>query len=255
MTTDHSAGEPATSERDPRLRRVGDRATAAGLGAWWTRFRNPVTGAGKGPRGLQITFPAGRATRDLRVDADDVPLLERYAFEQWTYLSGYDAILDRATGDIYAAVELRGSIYQVAAIPGAEKLTWDQIHTADDDGSTATGVVTPVRLTAGRDDATLVVELRTPAHGMLRAAVDRSSELWGLRISGPDIGRHDDTVRLLTEVSTAFFVDLDIAYGVSGRVRQAVAIGADGDDYDKPPLSPLAPRLPQVRYPLDAARL
>jgi hypothetical protein len=256
VTTDHTAAEPADSARDPRLGRIGERATAAGLDAWWTQFRNPATGTGEGPRGLRISFPAGRATRDLHVDADDVPLLERYAFEQWTFLTGYDAILDRAAGDIYAAVELRGSTYQVAAIPGAERLTWDQVHAADNDGLTTAGVVFPVRLTAGRDGGRLVVELRCPAHGVLRAAAGRhNGELWGLRISGSAISRHDDAVRLLSEVSTTFFVDLDIAYGVSGRVRHAVEIGGDDGDWDKPAPSTLPPRLPPVRYPVNAARL
>ncbi len=255
MTGDRATGEPPDPERDPGLRRIGDRAAAAGLEVWWTQFRNPATGAGEGPLGLRVAFPAGRTTHDLQVDADDVALLERYAFEQWTYLVGYDAILDRASGDIYAAVDLRGSIYEVAAIPGAEKLTWDEIHIADDGGGAQVGTVTPVRLTARRDDTPFVVELRTPGHGMLRAACGGRNELWGLRLTGLDTRRHDDAVRLLTEVSTAFFVDLDIAYSVSGRIRHAFEIGPDSDDYDKPPRSALVPRLPAVRYPLEAARL
>lgn len=54
-------GEDAPApEPDARIQQVAMRAKAAGLEVWWTRFTNPATGRGEGPRGIQIDLRAGR---------------------------------------------------------------------------------------------------------------------------------------------------------------------------------------------------
>lgn len=117
--TAKSSGTRET-ELDLALRRIEDRAVAAGMEAWRTQVRYPNAGEREQSFGLRIDFPAGRVKRGLHVYREQALKLDRYPFERWVFLGEYEAILNPATKEIIAGVDLCVVHAMLNAVPGAE---------------------------------------------------------------------------------------------------------------------------------------
>ncbi len=248
------------------LRLLADRAVAAGLAARWWRFKDPKTGDLEGPHNLRIDLPSGRRTRDVNIDeTGQAEALARFPFERWIALGDYQAILDPDARVIVAEVYLSGHV-SLHRLPGAT------VEPLEDDESARNRTADSVRagFTSGSEwpdrssrlivpapSGELSLELYTHRPPEICALTGRRSiGGYGLIIRGVTAARHDEALELLLDLSTSFFLDLDVGYGLTGRLAKAPGaslVTEDGYDFDKPNTAP--PRFPSTRHNKDAASL
>lgn len=254
--TTKSSGTRET-ELDLALRRIEDRALAAGMEAWRTQVRYPNASEREQPFGLRIDFPAGRVKRGVHLHREHALKLDRYPFERWVFLGEYEAILDLVTKEITAGVDLCVAHAKLNAIPGAELIGDDDSELAElTDLEELSPYLQPARLRVDHRSRESSIELQCPAPGPIRAGCEFPPQ-YGLRIRGITETRHDDALRQLVDLSTSFFLDLDISYGLTARLQKSLSVELpDVDDYapEEEP-SAAAPRFPIVRYNHDAASL
>ncbi len=242
--------------------RVGDRAVAAGLKAWWTRFKNPATGEPEGPYGLRVELRSGRRTRSINIHGGaEAEALSRHPFERWTVLDGYEAILDPHEHRIVAAVHLRGT--SLSKIPGVTTEPPEEPEISSESSATLRPLFGlpgeqpgPRTVRIASSNGGLVVELRSRTPAEIRALHGSSSRYgYTLTIRGVSTNRHDDARTLLEGLSTSVFLDLDRGYGLTGTLHRSSEARRIDEEYDEEVGSTLTPRMPSVRYGNDAASL
>ncbi|MEU8006841.1 hypothetical protein AB0B66_37260 [Catellatospora sp. NPDC049111] len=254
---------PAVPEPDPALEEVAQRAVDAGHAAWWTRFKDPRSGALEGPLNLRLELKSGRGVRSIHLNASEAAALARFNFERWTPLGPYQAILDPDAGQIMAEVELSGTgLYRLSS---ATLLPPDETQ-----DSTTTDIpnllgfpaalgdpLAPRSLTVTDRQGILSVELRSMLLPQL-AAFRTVPSTYGnsLIIRGVKTTRHDEALALLRDLSTSIFIDLDISYGLTGELKPALDVKLlASEEYDKELPSSATPQFPTTRYSWDAAAL
>ena len=254
-------GEASSLGRDPKLVLLADRAVAAGLAASWRAFKSSKTGVPEGPCWLTIEIPSGRYIRYVNVEADNVEALASFKFERWTSLGDYQAILDPDKGAIIAAVNLSG-FPSFHKLPGVMKRSLGEEGpepTHDPDMARAVfeaiselGEISYLVVPASSGDLSLELYSFCPPQ---IAAMNRWRRLsgYGLTIRGVTTTRHDEALELLLDLSTSFFIDLDIGHGLKVGLRKAHEIAEDG--YDPHRLNVAIPRFPSMLHNRDAASL
>lgn len=238
-TAANHGDEAGSLEPDPKLVLLADRAVAAGLTAGWRRPRNLRTGEPQDSYWLDIEMRSGRRVRHLHIFADHAEILAPFTFERWTALGDYQAILDADNRVIVAEVSLRRRLgASLRKLVGAESRDTS-------------------RLTVQSPNSDLSLELHShcpPEIAALKGRRDFPGE--GLTIRGVTATRHDEALELLLDLSTSFFIDLDIGYGITASLVKgydAELVVQDGYDLDPP--NTVVPRFPNARHNRDAAAL
>lgn len=225
--------------------------------AWRTQVRYPNACEREQPFGLRLDFPAGRVKRGVHLYREQALKLNRYPFERWVFLGEYEAILDTATKEITAGVDLCVGHAKLNAVPGAELIGDDNSELAElTDLEELPPYLQPTRLRVDHRSRESSIELQCPPPGPIRAGCVFPPQ-YGLRIRGITDTRHDDALRQLVDLSTSFFLDLDISYGLTARLQKSLSVELPGVDDYAPEEEPSAatPRFPIVRYNHDAASL
>lgn len=226
-----SDGNPEDwADIDPVLVELTDRASAAGLGNTWVRWR----GSMDLPSWLELTLPSGRRKYTFQVEATQGATLASFAFEQWTVIDGYYAVLDQASGEIFARVDDIGLFRWTDKLPNVVR---------DPEIFQRLSIEPAARFVMhGPDQASLALEVGYPS------PLDMLFGLRGgqttLRVSGVKFRRHDDARRHLVSLAATFFFELDLVYGMSARL----AARADLDD----PLQhePTPVKAVEISYPI-----
>ena len=243
---------------------LADRAVAAGLTTSWRGYKYSVTGKIKGPCWLNIEIPSGRRVRHVSTHAEDAEALASFKFERWTALGDYEAILD--TGKQAIIAEVRG-LLSFHKLPGVmERSLGEGEPEPAHDGDMARAALKAIS-ESGRayyliipgTDGDLSLELYSFCPPEI-AALNRRRGLsgYGLIIRGVTTTRHDEALGLLLDLSTSFFIDLDIGYDLTARLVETDAdenrIFAQ-DDYDPDSPNVAVPRFPSTYHNRDAASL
>jgi hypothetical protein len=257
-----TGGEASSLGRDPKLVLLADRAVAAGLTASWHAYENLRTGA-PGPDRLKIKIPAGRHFLLVDFGADDAEALLSFQFERWTSLGDYQAILDTDKRVIVAQVSLGGRTLN--KLPGVTKRSGEAgdaepTHDAD------TAQAAPKARSKFQDtsylnisapNSELSLEFYSPGPPEIAALHGwRRLSGYGLTIHGVTATRHDEALELLLDLSTSFFIDLDIVYGLTARLLKVRDFDLEAQNrYDPDRPSATFPRFPSTRHNRDAASL
>jgi hypothetical protein len=258
----NSIGGPV--ERDQNLVLLADRAVAAGLTGSWGRFKDPATGELEGPYSLSIDIPSGHRARRIYLHEGEGEALASFKFEQWIVLGGYHAILDVDAQVIIADVHLNGRT-SVDKIPGAITRSLEECRSSEAHPEGISEIKSAANLASldntcaiiTAPNGSLSIELHShcpPEIAALRGK--RTIYGSGLIIRGVTTGRHDEALDQLLDLSTSFFIDLDVAYGLTASLAKAYdpeLTARDGYDRDRPNAS--IPRFPSLRYDRDAAHL
>ncbi|MEA5364576.1 hypothetical protein VA596_33950 [Amycolatopsis sp., V23-08] len=246
------------SELDPALSRIADRAYAAGFKVQVMRWRNPATKDLEGAPELKVDFPAGRVKREVQISSGDAGKWANVDFAQWVFLGDYDAILDRSSGRIVAELHHRADGFGLRwqQVPGTEEIPEDDPDLVPLDEWEADFVTrNPIRIRIEHkavEGVSIVVQKPPPVP--LRIAC-RSRNSWGLVLTGVTTDRHDEALRLLQEVSTSLFVDLDMSYGNAFLLKKDVRVEWAHDRGDDELPSQTKPRFPVLAHNDDAASL
>jgi hypothetical protein len=251
-------------ERDPKLIVLANRIAAAGLKGSWCVFKDPATGKVEGPCFLDIEIPSGRSVRHVPIHAEDAEVLAPFKFERWTALRGYQAILDTDKRAIIAEVQVN-AFQPFHRLPGV--MEWSPGETELESTLLANTVRAihkslgewepSAYLTIPAPNSDLSLELRSvcpPEIAVLNRRLSLSG--YGLIISGVTTTRHDEALELLLDLSTSFFIDLDIGYGFKANLKKAhdpELVARVG--YDSDPPSTAVPRFPGMLHNRDAASL
>ncbi|WP_143264093.1 hypothetical protein [Amycolatopsis kentuckyensis] len=252
--------ENATSdEPSPALKRIAERASAAGIKAAWTRWLNPSSKEQEGPFYLRVDFPAGRAYRKVTISEDDAPKWERVDFARWTFLGDYDAILDRSSDRIMAVLDRRSDGFGLLSgpVPGTRDISEEDPDLVPiDDWESKSGIRKPQRFQVDhRSVEGLSIVVQKPPPVALRIACSARPHLWSVVLTGTTTARHDDALRLLREISTSFFIDLDMSYGVAFRLKKDVMKEFANERTDDERALTTPPRFPELVHNDDAASL
>ena len=258
---DHG-GEAGSLVRDPNLVLLANRVATAGLTASWRRFKDLRTGEPAGKYWLELEIPSGRHARRVLLDAEKAEALASFKFERWTALGDYQAILDTDKRVIIAEVNLSGRTLN--KLPGVTKRLPEEgesepTHDAD------TAHAMPKVRSELQDSSCLIIpapngdlslELYTPCPPEIAALKGRRTNYgYGLTIHGVNATRHDEALELLLELTTSFFIDLDIGHGFTASLVKAynAEMAQEGFDRDRPNVT--VPRFPSTCHNRDAAAL
>jgi hypothetical protein len=255
-------GEAGSLERDPKLVLLADRAIAAGLAASWHAYEKWRTGV-PGPDRLKIKIPAGRHFLLVDYGADDAEALLSFQFERWTSLGDYEAILDTDKRVIVAQVSLGGRTLN--KLPGVTKRSVEGEDAEPTHDADTTQAAPKPRsrfqdtsyLKISAPNSELSLEFYSPGPPELAALHgQRRLDGYGLTIHGVTATRHDEALELLLDLSTSFFIDLDIAYGLTASLRKVRDLDLEAQNrYDPDRPSVVIPRFPSMRHNRDAASL
>jgi hypothetical protein len=257
--------EAGSLERDPNLILLANRAVAVGLAAWWRRYKNPTTGEPEGPSSLDIEIPSGRGVRHVYLDAEDAEVLTPFTFERWTVLGDYQAILDTDRRVILAEVDISGYT-SLHKLPGATTRPLEKDEsglTSNTDNAQAFYTARPESqdnssyLIVPALDGDLSLELYShvpPEIAGLKGQRSRYGS--GLTIRGVTAKSHNEALELLLDLSTSFFIDLDISYGLTVSLKKAFDTELMAQDTrDRDCTSATVPRFPRTRHNRDGASL
>lgn len=256
---DDGSPGPEPLERDPKLQQLATRAAAAGLAARWGRYTG-WDGQPEGPYKLKIELPSGRRSRDVVLSPDQAETFSPFVFERWIALTGYEAILDTDRQLIIAEVRLGGRT-PLKKIPGAfasDQGDGNELHPSPESVRSVRSSLQDVyRLVVPAINSGLSIELYSPGPVEIAALHGRQSSYGcGLTIHGVRVTRHDDALDLLLDLSTSFFVDLDIGYGLTANLARSYDPDlVPPDDYDNERPRGALPRFPTARHDRDAASL
>ncbi|UOX85760.1 hypothetical protein MUY14_28755 [Amycolatopsis sp. FBCC-B4732] len=255
---------PSDAEQDdelaPELREIADRAHAAGLKVWTLRWNAHPTVAIVGEPELRVEFPAGRAQREVRISRRDAADWASTDFAHWVFLGDYDAFLDRSSGTVVAALGYTADGFGLAQkkIPGLVPMPEDDPDLAPREGEalTETAFREPVRLRVEHPSVEgLSITIQRPPPRALRVACRENPRTWGVAITGVTTERHDQALGLLQEISTSFFIDLDLSYGLAFRLKKDYRVEWASEPSDEDALSTKMPRFPVLAHNYDAASL
>jgi hypothetical protein len=158
------------------------------------------------------------------------------------------AVLDRRA-DGFGLV--RENIPGTRAIPEG-----DSDLVSIDDWEAEYGIREPLRLQVDhRSIEGLSILVQKPPPVALRIACSARTNSWSVVLTGITAGRHDDALRLLREISTSFFIDLDLSYGVAFRLKKEVAKEFAYERTDDERALTTPPRFPELVHNDDAASL
>ena len=202
----------------------------------------------------------------MQVHAADAEALMPFKFERWTALGDYQAILDPDRKVIIAQVHT-GSFESFYDLPGIITTSLEDgepepIH----DAYMARAVYGAMlemghteRLITPAPNGDLSLELYSFCPPEITALNGRSVQSGsGLTVHGVTTTRHDEALELLLDLSTSFFMDLDIGYGLKARLGKAYDVDVDlvaleDRDPDRPNVA--VPRFPTMLHNRDAASL
>ncbi|WP_410634035.1 hypothetical protein [Amycolatopsis sp. cmx-4-83] len=255
---------PSDAEQDdelaPELREIADRAHAAGLKVWTLRWNAHPAVAIVGEPELQIGFPAGRMPRKVQISRRDAPDWASTDFADWVFLGDYDAFLDRSSGTVVAALDHRavGFGLGLKKIPGLAPMAEDDpdLTPREDEEPARIEFREPVRLCVEHPSVEgLSITIQRPPPRALRVACRAYPSSWGVVITGVTTERHDQALRLLQEISTSFFIDLDLSYGFAFRLKKDIRVEFASEPSEEEPSSTKMPRFPVLKHNDDAASL
>ncbi len=255
---------PSDAEQDdelaPELRQIADRAHAAGLKVWTLRWNAHPTVAITAEPELQIDFPAGRAERRVRISRGDAADWASTDFAHWVFLGDYDAFLDRSSSTVVAALDHRSDGFGLLRreIPGLAAMPEDDPDLTPREGEEPSGTAfrEPVRLCVEHPAVEgLSITIQRPPPRALRVACRAYPSSWGVVITGVATDRHDQALRLLQEIATSFFIDLDLSYGSAFRLKKDIRVEWASEPREEEPSSTKRPRFPVLTHNDDAASL
>ncbi|WP_370971250.1 hypothetical protein [Amycolatopsis sp. cg9] len=247
-------------ELAPALREIAVRAHAAGLKVGILRWNDLPTVAIVGETELCVGFPAGRTQREVHISRRDAPDWASTDFAHWVFLGDYDAFLDRSSGTVVAALDhsadgfglFRKEIPGLAPIPEGDP----DLTPPEAEERSGTAVREPARLCVEHPSVEgLSITIQRPPPRALRVACRAYPNSWGVTITGVPTERHDQALRLLEEISTSFFIDLDMSYGAAFRLKKNVGVEWASEPGDKEIPSTKLPRFPVLTHNDDAASL
>lgn len=215
-----SSSEPLDTETWELFTELSRRAQAAGLQVV------DETHDDENPH-VSIQVPSGRKTRPVQVTRERLPLFESVRFESVRLLGDYGAVLDTDSGYIEARVipsAREPARWLLRRIPGATAIPRGIAASAGSDEGESEGreeeALQEWQLRVESGSAWIEVSPATPLFNAF-------SELWyasvlTVKLPCPVPVTHDEALTRLENLSSSFFFDLDLRYGVAfelGKVR------------------------------------
>ncbi|HKP53080.1 MAG TPA: hypothetical protein VJ183_10575 [Chloroflexia bacterium] len=165
---------------------------------------------------VTLQMPSGREKRKLNIfEVDDIRRLLAIQFENYTYLSNYDAICSYKDGIIEAAIRALGpgpmSLLHLYWRLTGYNINHDDVQPEDlkitlHSTTTSTSEI----ITIGPMSEELDVLTGRTSHGR-RQSVNHPS----IHISGLHISRHDEGLRYLERVANSVFFEIDLKLNLS----------------------------------------
>lgn len=196
----------------------------------------------------KIAFPAGRDTRTIYVRGDsDAKALLANDFESVTFLGDLAAYVNIATGEIEAAVQRDRSTRALRNLPGVEKIETDDDEGDASDDLLSLGQRDPWKLSIKDGSSSAVIEIGSASP--LGSALLPSRDTF--RVRGVATSSHDETLRVLEELSLRLAFDLDVVFGTPLRLMRRRVIRRRATDEN----SGRTVSYPKNRYEREALQL
>jgi hypothetical protein len=243
---------PKRGELSPALTEIADRAHVAGIKVWMVRYSDESVC-------LQLDFPGERLRREVRISESDAPWWASTDFGAWDFLDDYDAVFERSSGCLMAALEHRSEVFGLrkTEIPGLTPIPADDPDLVELGGNgPRSPLKDPLRLRVDHpavDGVSMILQRPPPV--ALRLVCQTYVNSWAFVVTGVAPDRRDDAVHLLLEASTALFVDLDTLYGMTFRLKRNFFLDRDHDKHDAESRASTVPLFPSRAYDEKAASL
>jgi hypothetical protein len=160
---------------------------------------NVLPGFEEGEIYYEMSLPAGRETRPLYVSPDGLPSLLAIPFEDYIFLSGYEAICSYKARTIEVGVRVLGGMSQ----PAAERklLSLEKRDSASIDRTLVT-LESP-------DGVLPQLEIGPPTEAFLRLSRTPLRRLT-LKLSGSSVKTHDESLALVQKLSNGVLFQIDL---------------------------------------------
>lgn len=232
---------------------IAQRAQTAGIDFELNEYEDDIDDKGRQVvlPDIELSMPNGRKTRDVTIDEDVAEAFAQSAFEEWTFLGDYAAILDRSTDTIEALIQVQGGgVLASQVIQRFVASHGTPVQEGDDSSEKV------LRLDS-HPSSRLKVEIGEPTPSLVVAAFNARmrSRAYSIRIIGSGARAHDAALGLLEDVSRSLFFEIDVTKGfvlILTESRHPVRLragGRSGRDNGEPP------RLPRLSYSAEAAIL
>ncbi len=212
----------------------------------------------RGEDRLDVEFPNGRGTRRVTYDAADAPDVLALGISRFGFLGDYDAVVDKDSGTIEARVGSLGTsifgrshVRQLVALPGVEVEQGDEAEDDDEPEAVASRIPENWRLVVTKGHVRMELSPASRDFSVLFYGAYEGAAGNTLKIAGLTASSHDETLQKLEVLGHAFFMDLDLRYGlVFGLLgRRALWSVGIGPPAETPPV------FPENRYPLEPLAL
>ncbi len=204
---------------------------------------------------IAIQLPNGGQTRTLVIDDKSAPAAEMIQFECITYLGDYDAFVLKDEGIIEARITLldQRSIFLLQRFSDRRSQSGGDEVEIEEEPSSPNEKFTPISdFTVSNYSTGTTIEFGH-SHGSLVSKIGRIGSSRIIRISGFEHQTHDQTLSLLTRLSSSYFFNLNLETGIAISLRkqtklkrftksghrcsEKLELGFPAYEYDEEPLS------------------
>jgi hypothetical protein len=196
--------------------------------------------------GLKLTFHAGRGCRDVRLySRNSVATMLQTQFEDYSFISGYDAIYSCSNETIEAVLS--------SAAPTGQSLFRFRRLLGEPPGQGPATSPRQIDLGASTDFPDVIIKIGTASRTLLAMTPSAfRTRQYSLLISSVGKLNHDRALGILEKIADAVLFELDLSYGiplvlqqerqprsmgVSRPVRRQQPINFPKYEYDRAPMS------------------